>query len=384
MTHLGSFISTSRISVLKSRAVMIGLACSALVLTGCATHSLSVLVPIQEAPQNGSEVNLLAITTRAPSRLPGQIYSGERGEGLSSHIINVSVPPNHQTGRMEWPSSGTPNPENEFAVLDLKSAAPQEAWAWFDQQETEGRLLIFVHGFNVQFADAVFRLAQITEDLSIRAAPVLFSWPSGGELLGYYYDRESANFSRDAFESVITQAAESENVTQIAILAHSMGSWLTMETLRQMSIRNGELPDKITDVVLAAPDLDIDVFEQQFQTLGDRRPHFTFLVSSDDRALNLSRSLGRGVERLGAIDPSEEPYKSRIEATPGVTVVDLSALEANDRLGHTKFAQSGEMVGLARQTLADDEGLTEERTSIGEQAGAVIITLGQSVAGLSE
>jgi len=53
-------------------------------------------------------------------------------------------------------------------------------------------------------------------------------------------------------------------------------------------------------------------------------------------------------------------------------------------MAHSKFAESGEMVDLARETLADDEGLTEERTSIGEQAGAVIITLGQSVAGLSE
>ncbi len=48
------------------------------------------------------------------------------------------------------------------------------------------------------------------------------------------------------------------------------------------------------------------------------------------------------------------------------------------------FFLTGEMVGLARETLADDEALAEERTSIGEQAGAVIITLGQSVAGLSE
>lgn len=357
--------------------------CAVLGLAGCASNKPSLLLPIEAAPENASVVDLLAITTRAPSDLPGQVYGSQRGQ-LSGHAFKVSVPPNHQVGRMEWPSGDVPDPENEFAVVDLQPAEPSDVWRWFEEQDTDGRVLIFVHGYNVQFADAVFRLAQITEDLSIRAAPVLFSWPSGGELSGYYYDRESANYSRDAFESVITQAVENENVSQVAILAHSMGSWITMETLRQMSIRDGELSEKITDVVLAAPDLDIDVFQTQFQRLGAQRPHFTFLVSTDDRALNVSKVLGRGVQRLGAIDPSQEPYRSRIEATPGVTFVDLSALEGGGGMSHTKFAETGEMVDLARETLADDEGLTEERTSIGEQAGAVIITLGQSVAGLSE
>jgi len=352
-------------------------------LAGCVSNKPSLLVPIEAAPENASIVDLLAITTRAPSDLPGQIYGSERGE-LSSHISKVSVPPNHQVGQLEWPNGDVPDPEKEFAVVDLQPAEPSDVWRWFDEQDTDGRVLIFVHGYNVQFADAVFRLAQIAEDLSIRAAPILFSWPSGGKLAGYYYDRESANYSRDAFESVISQAVENENVTQVAILAHSMGSWITMETLRQMSIRDGQLSEKITDVVLAAPDLDIDVFQKQFQRLGARRPHFTFLVSTDDRALNVSKVLGRGVQRLGAIDPSQEPYRSRIEATPGVTFVDLSALEGGGRMAHTKFVESGEMVDFARRTLADDEALTEERTSIGEQAGAVIITLGLSVSGLSE
>lgn len=357
--------------------------CAVVWLAGCVSNKPSLLVPIEAAPEGASVVDLLAITTRAPSDIPGQIYGPARGE-LSGHVFKVSVPPSHQVGRMEWPSGDVPDPENEFAVVDLQPADPSDVWGWFDAQDTQGRVLIFVHGYNVEFADAVFRLAQIAEDLSIRAAPVLFSWPSGGELAGYYYDRESANYSRDAFESVLSQAVENENVSQVAILAHSMGSWITMETLRQMSIKDGELSEKITDVVLAAPDLDIDVFQKQFQRLGPRRPHFTFLVSTDDRALNVSKVLGRGVQRLGAIDPSQEPYRSRIEATPGVTFVDLSSLDGGGAMGHTKFAESGEMVDFARQTLADDEALTDERTSIGEQAGAVIVTLGQSVAGLSE
>ncbi|ESQ75150.1 hypothetical protein ABAC402_10805 [Asticcacaulis sp. AC402] len=245
-------------------------------------------------------------------------------------------------------------------------------------------MLIFVHGYNTQFADAVFRLAQISEDLPVVAAPVLFSWPSGGELMGYLYDRESATYSRDALEMVLTEAIESDKVSQITILAHSMGSYVTMETLRQMSIRHGRVSAKVSDVILAAPDLDLDVFEQQFTSLGQERPYFTFIVSADDRALRLSKMLARGEQRLGALDPSQEPYKSRIQATPGIRVIDLSKVSGGGGARHSKFAESEEMLQFANQTLKDDAVAKSERTSVGELAGAVIVTLGMGVAKLSE
>lgn len=354
-----------------------------LAVAGCATRAPSLLLPIEAAPAGGATVDLLAISTRARSAVPGEVYSGERSRDVSGHIITVSIPPNHEPGQLEWPSGETPNAQNEFAALSVAPSTPENAFAWFDQQETEGRLLIFVHGYNVRFADAVYRLAQITHDLPVVAAPVLFSWPSSGKLLGYIYDRESATYARDALELVLTEAMASDNISQITVLAHSMGSWITMETLRQMSIRHGRVPEEITDVVLAAPDLDIDVFEQQFLSLGDERPHFTFIVSAGDRALRLSRTLARGEQRLGAIDPSKEPYRSRIAATPGITVVDLSDV-AGDGAGHSGFAASKELRDFARTTLSDDGLASADRTTIGEQAGAVIVTLGLGVAKATE
>ena len=197
-------------------------------------------------------------------------------------------------------------------------------------------------------------------------------------------DITSATYARDALELVLSEAIESERVSQITILAHSMGSWITMETLRQMAIRNGRVHEKVVDVILAAPDLDIDVFEQQFLTLGESRPFFTFIVSADDRALGLSKMLARGEQRLGAIDPSQEPYRSRIESARGVTVIDLKDVEGGGGAHHSKFAESGEMLDFVRRTLADDDIDLAERTSIGEQAGAVIVTLGLGVAAISE
>ncbi len=370
--------------IIFRRAFFSVAAFSIVLLGGCATQSQSLLIPINQAPAGATTVDLLAITTRAPSDVPGEIYSGERSRDVSGRIIEVSIPPSHQRGRVELPSSPNPDPETEFAAVSVEAATPEQAWAWFEAQETDGRVLIFVHGYNVRFADAVFSLAQITEDLPVVAAPVLFSWPSRGALLGYLYDRESATYARDAFEMVLTEAVESDNVSQITILAHSMGSWITMETLRQMSIRNGRVSEKIVDVVLAAPDLDIDVFEQQFLALGEDRPYFTFLVSRDDRALGLSRLLAGREQRLGSIDPSQEPFRSRIEATPRVAVIDLSAVSGSDAARHSKFSGSEEMLDFARRTMAQNAQATNERTPIGELAGAVIVTLGLGVAQLSE
>ena len=66
-----------------------------------------------------------------------------------------------------------------------------------------------------------------------------------------------------------------------------MGNWLALESLRQMVIRNGRLPAKFKNVMLADADVDVDVFRSQISDMGPQRPQFTLFVSRDDRALAL-------------------------------------------------------------------------------------------------
>ena len=65
------------------------------------------------------------------------------------------------------------------------------------RQTGRSKVLVFVHRFNNRFDDAVYRFAQIVHDLKAPVIPVLFTWPSRGEvrLRSYTYHRESANFS---------------------------------------------------------------------------------------------------------------------------------------------------------------------------------------------
>ena len=140
-----------------------------------------------------------------------------------------------------------------------------------------------MHGFNNKFEDAVFRFAQIVHDSGAEVAPVLFTWPSRGSVLAYGYDRESTNFSRNALETLLRDLARDPNVGEITVLAHSMGNWLALESLRQMAIRDKRVAPKIRNVILAAPDVDMDLARAAFHDMGKDRPRLTLMVSGTTR-----------------------------------------------------------------------------------------------------
>ena len=228
------------------------------------------------------------------------------------------------------------------------------------------RALVFVHGYNNRFDDAVFRFAQLVHDTNAEVVPVLFTWPSRANVLAYGYDRESAGLSRDALEEVLVRLSRDPAVAEIDILAHSMGNWLLMETLRQMAIRDRRLPAKISDVMLAAPDIDVDQFDNDIADMGVPRPRFTLFPSKDDRALALSGWIWGSDVRLGSIDPAAEPYKSRL-AQDNVTVYDLSKLQSDDRVNHNKFVKSSEMVQIVGDRLATGETLADSHEGLGDR-----------------
>src|SRR4029077_13430041 len=227
-------------------------------------------------------------------------------------------------------------PEHDFAILRADRIDLAQAKTNFDTRikRTPGRrVLIFVHGFNTRFEEAVYRFAQIVHDARVNVAPVLFTWPSGGNVTDYVYDHDSAVYSRDALEAVLQALVKDPNVDSISILAHSMGNYLAIESLRQMAIRDRGVSPKIRDVMLASPDIDIDVFRRQIAEIdaGPRPGQFTLFISRDDRALSLSSFLARDSTRLGALDPSKEPYNA-ILAQARVQVVDLTGMASGDFL----------------------------------------------------
>jgi esterase/lipase superfamily enzyme len=225
------------------------------------------------------------------------------------------------------------------------------------KRTARGKVLVFVHGFNNRFDEAVYRFAQVIHDSKAPAVPILFSWPSRGivGLRAYQEDRESAKSSRDALEQLLDTVAVNANVKEVTIVCHSMGCFLTLEVLWSRATRAGKIGDKIKTVLLVAPDVDVSVFRTQMHEMGSARPRFALFVSQDDHALKLSRSISGGVTRLGDIDPAQEPYKTDLQREH-VAVFDLTTL--GGRAHSRAFEEISSVMGIIEQWRAEGEPMT--------------------------
>lgn len=339
-------------------------------VAGCGGRPNGVLIPVPDEVPGTSRVNMAVATVRARTDGP-DLYTGERGAKPTFMEIDVSIPPDstRAVGDVQWPKTVPGNPATDFVTTRVEDMTQPQAISWFNARikRTPGRqALVFVHGYNQRFDDAVFRFAQIVHDSGADVTPVLFTWPSRGSLLAYGYDRESTSYSRDALERLLTFMAKDPNVGEISILAHSMGNVVTLEALRQMAIRNGRILPKIKNVMLAAPDVDSDVFRTIFQELGEPRPAFTLFVSQDDKALAVSKRVWGDVPRIGQVDPTQEPFRSEFEKN-NITVLDLTKLKTDDPLNHGKFAASPQVVQSIGARLAQGQTMTDSRVGLGER-----------------
>ncbi|MDP2355418.1 MAG: alpha/beta hydrolase [Beijerinckiaceae bacterium] len=357
-------------------------ALAAIALQGCAREPMPILAPV--APSAGStSVPILTITTRAPDVDAGLMFTGERGSQVSLSSINVTIPPERVVGAVQWPRQAPANPAREFSVSSAKSIDRAQAVAWIKAHAgRQRRMFVYVHGFNVPFGQGVFRFAQMIHDSQMAAAPVLFSWPSRGRLLDYKRDLDNATYSRTDLANFLRLAAASPAVDEIIVFAHSMGSWLAVEAVRELALEKGGTPVKIRNLILAAPDLDVGVFRRQIIDMGSRRPTLTLFISQSDRALQLSQFLARGGARLGAVDLSADHYREQLKQLRDVNVIDLTALRQGDRINHSLYAASPETVRLIGRQLVegqplggvDSSGGFEVVETIGSAARLIIAT----------
>jgi esterase/lipase superfamily enzyme len=337
----------------------------AAVLAGCSsgkrTEELlgSALVNASVTDIAGNHAIFVA-TTRERSKDPKKVFAGGRSAVLNFARVNVTVPKSHEPGRIERKGRGaSDDPAKYFMVSEVvgyDSPPKFQKAIDVDMAARGGRALIFVHGYNTGFDDAVYRLTQIAHDSGYPGTPVLFSWASGDSTTSYVYDKESAAAARDQLEVTLRLLSQS-GARRIDIVAHSMGTWVTMEALRQLAIEGDRnLGGKLGDVVLASPDIDVDVFKSQMRRYGKPEKPFIVLLSEDDRALRLAGLIAGSKPRVGE-------YKNAASdlTNYGVTVVDLSGAKGLDRFNHTKFANNPKLIRLLGQRLREDDGFPSDR-----------------------
>ncbi len=182
----------------------------ALGLAGCASsEGFLTPVPSDANAPGTSHVEMVVAATRTRAA-PAFLFGGGRAPEASFADMVVSIPPDarRQIGEVEWPRQPPGDPEADFVTLRSEIITRDQAkgsLARLLRQSREKEAFIFVHGFNNRYEDAVYRFAQILHDSGADAdvAPVLFTWPSAGNVFAYNYDRDSANYSRDDLEKLL-------------------------------------------------------------------------------------------------------------------------------------------------------------------------------------
>ena len=201
-----------------------------------------------------------------------------------------------------------------------------------------------MHGFKQTFETAALDAAHLSDGIKFRGRTMVFSWPSKAGLFDYAYDRESAMWSRDDFERVLGSIVTIPSAGRVHIVAHSMGTMLTLESLRQLHARYGDtVADRIGAVVFAAPDIDMDVFSSAINRIGLLARKITVITATNDRALALSGQIAGGMTRVGAAE------KAAIERL-GVRVIDAS--EAGwGIINHDLFLSNAEVRRVIRRSI---------------------------------
>jgi esterase/lipase superfamily enzyme len=321
------------------RAFLRGIASSASVLAlgGCA--SLGAAGTRYDASSLSVEPTLLVATTRKPVN-GGRAkpwFGPERASTMTVARAKL-VPPDDSrfslaaAGLGGWRLDGIAPVSGEVSDLLAQAAggAPD--------------VLIYVHGFKQTFETAALDAANLSDGIKFRGQTMVFSWPSKAGLFDYNYDRESAMWSRDGFERVLQSIVATPSGGRVHIVAHSMGTMLTLESLRQLHARYGDtVADRIGAVVFAAPDIDMDVFSSAINRIGPLARKITVITATNDRALALSGKIAGGMTRVGAAE------KAAIERL-GVRVIDAS--EAGwGVINHDLFLSNAEVRQVIRRSI---------------------------------
>jgi esterase/lipase superfamily enzyme len=325
-------------TVASRRALLRGIASSVSVLAlgGCA--NLGATGARYDASSLSAEPTLLVATTRKPVN-GGRAkpwFGPERATRMTVARAKLVAP---DDSRFSLAAAGLGNWR-----LDTVEPVSAEAGDLLGQASGGSDVLVYVHGFRQTFETAALDAAQLADGIKFRGQTMVFSWPSKAGLFDYAYDRESAMWSRDDFERVLNSVAASPAAGRVHIVAHSMGTMLTLEALRQLYARSGDgIADKIGAVVFASPDIDMDVFSSAVVRIGPVGRKITVVAATNDRALALSGRLAGGMTRVGAAE------KAAIERL-GVRVIDASDAGWGV-INHDLFLSNAEVRRVIRRSI---------------------------------
>jgi esterase/lipase superfamily enzyme len=196
------------------------------------------------------DVDTSGIYTVAGGRTQPKVhrFTDERGRELKLGRATVTIPKSHRFGALELPFSfsipftsvqisAAPFGHLHFTLPELEIqdlASFRNSVASINSASNPKEALIFVHGYNMDLDNALFRAAQLAFDLKHDGFTAAYSWPSNGD---YLFSRESARQAVTYFKEFIDAILTNTSVRGVKIIAHSMGNQLIIEALHELSAK---------------------------------------------------------------------------------------------------------------------------------------------------
>jgi len=291
-------------------------------------------------------------TDRAIAPDPARLqFSSERGHKLQLGQALITVPLAHKVPHIERPLeieipyfkikvyAEKEDPDKHFTVQEIRGLTGEQLLTLVKERLAKSstfkdHAFVFIHGFNTSFDNALYRTAQIAYDLGFDGAPFVYSWPSGGNVASYTYDRASVEQAEPMLAEFLDMVIQKSGAKSISLIAHSMGNELLLRVLERLKpkIPKGVV---ISQVILAAPDVDRDKFNIIAREIKNFSKGVTLYAASNDRALGYSQRFWGGVPRAGDI-PKDGPL-----IIPGIDTIDVTAV-STDALGlnHSGYAEN--------------------------------------------
>jgi esterase/lipase superfamily enzyme len=322
------------------------------------------------APRQPIAVTTYYATSRRATgtAAPASFYGEKASSTLQFGRAVVSIPPGHAPGNLElptlWRFEREADPNRHFVLRAVQPLATDAARSELaDKLRATGAqaLLLFVHGYNTSFADAALRTAQLAHDLAFPGLALFYSWPSAGRALAYWQDEEASEIAESPFEELLSELSRLP-VTDIYIVAHSMGNRIVTTAMRNRVERNDNNA-QIRALLLAAPDVNADLFRSTIapKLAALHGTQTTIYAASSDLALKASKIV-HGFKRVGETVGGVFVY-------PGIDTIDASrAANIIRDFGHSYLMDSSPVLTdikaiVLQRLAASQRGLSEMGTS---------------------
>ena len=233
-----------------------------------------------------------------------QRFGTDKEDSLTFGSFDISIEPSLGLGMIMNPTEWFQNEEIRLSgIRKLEEGMFVERLRHYIDESPRRSLLIVVHGFREGFPSALRKTAFIASMLDINTPVLLFDWPGdqGSSMRGYRRARSVADASGADLARTIGIIVREIRPDHLSLIANSMGGQVVVNAFGVL-YADADMADaekEFDHVVLTAPDVDHSDFNNQFKNeIKGLANDLTVYVSSNDRALLMSRLINRGT-RLG-------------------------------------------------------------------------------------